>query len=487
MKKIDKSIGFLAIDRELPEKRNVEERVEDYKEIYQDFPEEKIVAQSNRCMGCGVPFCHQGCPLGNLIPDFNDAVFEEDWERAAHILHSTNNFPEFTGRICPAPCEASCVLSINKPAVTIEQIEKSIAEKAFDLGIVKPPLPLKETGKLVAIIGSGPAGLAAAEQLRKAGHAVHVYEKDHKPGGLLRYGIPDFKLEKWVIDRRMELMKEAGINFHLGVEIGKNITLKSLKEDFDAILLAVGSSKPRKLTIPATDGQGVHFAMDYLTAQNKRAEGIDVPKEELWAEGKHVIVIGGGDTGSDCVGTANRQKAASVTQLQYRPMPQTERDPQNPWPEWPMTFTSSTSHEEGCERKWGWLTKEFVRNENGKVTGLKISELAWEGSGKYREVENSEVILPCDLALIAIGYEGPDNAELNKGYLFQTDEKGHYRMNDWQSSVDGVFVAGDAYRGQSLVVWAIADGREAARAIDTYLMGDSDLEGISSSEWYLEV
>lgn len=487
MSKKDKSTGFLEINRELPSKRRVAERLKDYQEIYLDFPEEKVVEQANRCMGCGVPFCHQGCPLGNLIPDFNEAVYQEEWERAAQILFSTNNFPEFTGRICPAPCEASCVLAINKPAVTIEQIEKTIAEKAFEMKLLSPPYPKEESGKVVAIIGSGPAGLAAAEQLRKAGHAVHIFEKDHKAGGLLRYGIPDFKLEKWVIDRRVALMEEAGIIFHYGEEIGQKRSLKELREDFDAVLLAIGASRPRLLPIPGAEAKGVHFAMEYLKTQNLRVEGAESTQENYWAQGKHVIVIGGGDTGSDCVGTANRQGAESVTQLQYRPKPGIERSPDNPWPEWPMTLSTSTSHEEGCDRQWEWLTKEFIVNAEGQVTGLKIVALDWSEQGKYKEMPETEKVLPCDLAFIAIGYEGPENLQLNKGYLFDTDPKGHYQAKDWQSSVDGIFVAGDAYRGQSLVVWAIADGREAARAIDIYLMGDSQLEGISASEWYLDV
>ncbi|MBW3545490.1 MAG: glutamate synthase subunit beta, partial [Bacteroidetes bacterium] len=358
MGKID---GFLQYERELPPARDPQERVLDSKEIYQDFPEEKTRIQASRCMDCGVPFCHQGCPLGNLIPDFNDAVFEGEWERAAAILFSTNNFPEFTGRICPAPCESSCVLSINKPAVTIEHIEKSIAEKAFELGLVQPTPPQTRTGYMVAVVGSGPAGLAAAAQLNKAGHRVVVFERDDKAGGLLRYGIPDFKLEKWSIDRRLAILEEEGIEFRYNVNIGEDITLQQLHMDYDAVVLCIGASKPRALDIPGTEYKGVHFAMDYLTLQNRKVAGEFIPAAtDIDARDKHVLVIGGGDTGSDCVGTANRQFARSVTQLQYRPMPSLERSLENPWPEWPMTLSSSSSHEEGCERSWGWLTKEFI-------------------------------------------------------------------------------------------------------------------------------
>ncbi|SFH08344.1 glutamate synthase subunit beta [Pontibacter chinhatensis] len=482
-----KTDGFLLYTRELPQARDPKERINDSNEIYTSFPEEKTRQQASRCMDCGVPFCHSGCPLGNQIPDFNDAVYEGEWERAAQILYSTNNFPEFTGRICPAPCESSCVLSINKPAVAIEHIEKSIAEKSFELGLVKPQPPLRRTGKKVAVVGSGPAGLAAAAQLNQAGHEVHVYDKDDKAGGLLRYGIPDFKLEKWVIDRRLDILKEEGIHFHLGVSIGKDITLKKLHRKYDAVLMAIGSSKPRVLDIPGNHLMGIHFAMDYLTLHNRRVAGESIaPEEDLLATDKHVLVIGGGDTGSDCVGTANRQFARSISQLQYRNMPSTARAPHNPWPEWPMTYTSSSSHEEGCERSWGWLTKEFIADENGHVKGLKVVELEWKNSYEYTEKPESEKILPCDLALIAIGYERPLLESFKASYQFETDNRGNFKLQNWQTSVPGIFAAGDAYRGQSLVVWAISDGREAARAIDTYLMGKSDLPSKEVSKLVLE-
>ncbi|WP_266204973.1 glutamate synthase subunit beta [Pontibacter kalidii] len=482
-----KTDGFLLYTRELPQARNPKERINDSNEIYTSFPEEKTRQQASRCMDCGVPFCHSGCPLGNQIPDFNDAVYEGEWERAAQILYSTNNFPEFTGRICPAPCESSCVLSINKPAVAIEHIEKSIAEKSFELGLVKPQPPLHRTGKKVAVIGSGPAGLAAAAQLNQAGHEVHVYDKDDKAGGLLRYGIPDFKLEKWVIDRRLDILAEEGIHFHLGVEIGKQITLKKLHRKYDAVLMAIGSSKPRLLNIPGHHLKGIHFAMDYLTLHNRRVAGESIaPEEDLLATDKHVLVIGGGDTGSDCVGTANRQFARSISQLQYRTMPSTARAPHNPWPEWPMTYTSSSSHEEGCERSWGWLTKEFVADENGHVKGLKVVELEWKNSHEYTEKPESEKVLPCDLALIAIGYERPLHDAFKASFDFETDSRGNFKLRDWQTNVPGIFAAGDACRGQSLVVWAISDGREAARAIDIHLTGKSDLPSKEVSRLVLE-
>ncbi|WP_224995678.1 glutamate synthase subunit beta [Cesiribacter sp. SM1] len=466
-----KADGFLLYDRELPLVRDPKERIKDSKEIYQDFPEDKTQEQAARCMDCGVPFCHQGCPLGNLIPDFNDAVYEGEWERAAKVLFSTNNFPEFTGRICPAPCESSCVLSINKPAVTIEHIEKSIAEKAFELGLVKPQPPKSRSGFAVAVVGSGPAGLAAAAQLNQAGHRVVVFERDDKAGGLLRYGIPDFKLEKYTIDRRLAIMEEEGVEFRYGIEIGKDVSLEQLNADYDAVLLCIGSTKPRALSIPGTEFKGVHFAMEYLALQNRKVAGESIPADvDIDARDKHVLVIGGGDTGSDCVGTANRQFAKSITQLQYRPMPSLERSLDNPWPEWPMTYSSSSSHEEGCERSWGWLTKEFIADESGKVTGLKVVELEWKSPKEYSIKAESEKILPCDLAFIAIGYERPAHDAFMSDYTFELDKRGNFALNDWQTNIDGIFSAGDAFRGQSLVVWAIADGRNAAAAIDKYLL-----------------
>ncbi|ALJ00029.1 glutamate synthase subunit beta [Rufibacter tibetensis] len=478
--------GFLKYNRELPGTRDPKVRVNDSNEIYLPFPEEKTKQQASRCMDCGIPFCHNGCPLGNLIPDFNDAVSEGDWERAIRVLYRTNNFPEFTGRICPAPCESSCVLSINKPAVTIEHIEKSIAEKSFEMGLVKPEPPLQRTGKKVAVVGSGPAGLAAAAQLNKAGHKVTVFEKDEKAGGLLRYGIPDFKLEKWTIDRRLVILEAEGIKFKYNRKIGQDTTLKKLYRKYDAVLLCIGSTKPRAIAIPGNHLKGIHFAMDYLGLQNRRVDGAQIaPENDINAFGKHVLVIGGGDTGSDCVGTANRHFAKSVTQLQYRFMPSSERHPTNPWPEVPVTLSSSSSHEEGCERSWGWLNKEFIADENGHVKGLRVVELEWKNQSEYTEKPNSERILPCDLALIAIGYERPEHDAFTSNFKFELDRRGNFKLNDWQTNVPGIFSAGDACRGQSLVVWAISDGREAARAIDVYLMGSSELPSKELSKYQL--
>lgn len=475
--------GFLKIDRELPASRDPEERIRDYKEVYESFSLEKVSEQASRCMDCGIPFCHSGCPLGNQIPDFNDAVSEGDWKSAYYILTETNNFPEFTGRICPAPCESSCVLSINKPAVTIENIEKNIIEKAFEEGWVKPNFPTKKTGRQIAIVGSGPAGLAAAAQLNKAGHAVTVFEKDDRIGGLLRYGIPDFKMEKWVLDRRLKILEEEGVVFKTGVNVGKDISAVELRNNFDAILLCTGSIIPRDLYIPGRDAEGIHFAMQYLTQQNKKVAGDEVNSEDVIdAKGKHVIVIGGGDTGSDCVGTANRQKASSVTQFQYRTAPPEKRLDHNPWPEWPMIMTTSSSHEEGCNRNWSTLTKEFIKNEKGQVTGLKVVDLDWINTNEYVEDKNTLRVIPCDLALIAIGYAHPLKEGLLDYLSIDLDKKGNIIVKDWQTNVPGVFAAGDVHRGQSLVVWAISEGREAAKAIDEYLEDSSTLEEKDSSE-----
>lgn len=475
--------GFLKINREVPASRNPKERIADYKEVYENFPLEKVSEQASRCMDCGIPFCHSGCPLGNQIPDFNDAVSEGDWKTAYYILTETNNFPEFTGRICPAPCESSCVLSINKPAVTIENIEKNIIEKAFEEGWIKPNIPMKRTGRQIAVVGSGPAGLAAAAQLNKAGHTVTVFEKDDRVGGLLRYGIPDFKMEKWVLDRRLKLLIDEGINFKTGVNVGKDISAVELRNNFDAILLCTGSIIPRDLYIPGRDAEGIYFAMDYLTQQNKRVAGDELNKEKaIDAKDKHIIVIGGGDTGSDCVGTANRQKANSVTQFQYRTAPPKKRHDRNPWPEWPMVMTTSSSHEEGCSRNWSTLTKEFIKDKNGKVTGLKVVDLDWINANEYVEDKNTLRVIPCDLALIAIGYAHPLKDGLLDYLSIDLNKQGNVIVKNWQTNVPGVFAAGDVHRGQSLVVWAISEGREAAKAIDEYLEDYSTLEEKDSSE-----
>jgi glutamate synthase (NADPH) small chain len=481
-----KVTGFLEYDRELPHAKPPKQRINEYKEIYDEFADEKTEEQAARCMSCGVPFCHTGCPLGNNIPEFNDAVYQQDWELAAEILGSTNNFPEFTGRICPAPCEGSCVLGINKPAVAIEHIEKSIAEKAFELGLIKPQPPKTRTGKTVAIVGSGPAGLAAAAQLNKAGHTVTVYERAAQPGGLLRYGIPDFKLEKWVVERRVEVMKAEGIEFKCGVNVGVDITAKELQSKYDSILLAGGSTIPRDIPIPGRGLKGVHFAMEFLTQQNKEVSDEKIVEKRIMATDKNVMVIGGGDTGSDCVGTSNRHRAKSVTQLELLPQPPKSRAIDNPWPEWPMTLRTSSSHEEGCERDWAVLTKEFVGDKDGNLAGVKCVNIEWKAAkpgerAGFVEIDGTERIIPCELALLAVGFVGPEKEGLVDQLKVTLDERGNVAATDYKTSLENVFAAGDLRRGQSLVVWAISEGREAARAIDIHLMGSSDLEAKDAS------
>lgn len=483
MGKID---GFIKIKAEKPTPRDPKERKGDYREIYPPLDKEQVKSQSARCMDCGVPFCHHGCPLGNLIPDFNDAVYNNNWKEAIDILSSTNNFPEFTGRICPAPCEASCVLSINNQPVTIEYIEKAIAETAFDNGYIKANPPTIRTGKRVAVVGSGPAGLAAAAQLNKAGHWVTVFERSNRIGGLLRYGIPDFKLEKNILDRRLKLMEQEGVIFRTKANVGVNVSAHSLKDEFDAIVICGGASAPRDLPIPGRHFDGVHFAMDFLTQQNQRIAGDQVIQKEILAKAKNVVVIGGGDTGSDCVGTANRQGANSVTQIELLSKPPANRIAEtNPWPLWPMVLTTSSSHEEGVNRQWAILTKEFIGDTNGRLSGIKLVDIEWKAgaNGKFgfEEVKGTERNVRCELALLAIGFTGAESEGIVWELDLMLDERGNIKTKDYQTDQDGIFAAGDIRRGQSLVVWAISEGREAARAVDIWLMGSSQLESKDSS------
>jgi glutamate synthase (NADPH) small chain len=483
-----KTTGFLEFTRELPSKRKVEERLTDYNEFIQRYTDQKLNEQSGRCMNCGVPFCHNGCPLGNVIPEFNDAVYRKEWKEAYDILSSTNNFPEFTGRICPAPCESACVLGINQPAITIEEIEKHIIEIAFDKGFVQAKKSIIRTGKKVAVVGSGPAGLAAAAQLNAAGHYVMVYERDDAPGGLLRYGIPDFKLEKWVIDRRIKLMEEEGIVFRCNANVGVDISINELLREFNVIVLAGGSTIPRDLKIPGREFKGVHYAMDFLKQQNKRVSNIEVGVEDIFATKKNVVVIGGGDTGSDCVGTSNRQKAVSVTQFELLPKPPEGRTNFMPWPTYPMTLKVTSSHEEGADRKWAIATKEFIGDANGNLKALKIVDLEWQITddgrpAKFVERPDSEREIPCELALLAMGFVHPQHEGLVNQLEIELDERGNVKATEkeYQTNISKIFTAGDMRRGQSLVVWAISEGRECARKVDEFLMGASLLESKDGS------
>jgi len=498
-----KPTGFLEYTRHLPSKRPVQERKNDYNEFIHSYAPQELNQQSARCMNCGIPFCHHGCPLGNVIPEFNDAVYKQQWKEAYEILTSTNNFPEFTGRICPAPCESSCVLGINQPPVAIEEIEKHIIEIAFEKGFVQANHPPLRTGKKVAVVGSGPAGLAAADQLNAAGHTVVVFERDDEPGGLLRYGIPDFKLEKWVVARRIKLMEEAGISFRCNAEVGAAISINDLLREFHAIVLAGGSTIPRDLPIPGRHLKGVHFAMDFLKQQNKRVShkpavnGTTTPSHgaahstprahlesgDIFATSKNVVVIGGGDTGSDCVGTSNRQQATSVTQFELMPKPPHTRTAAMPWPTYPMTLKTSSSHEEGADRHWAIATKEFIGDDNGNLKALKTVTLEWQSAAdgkpaQFAEVPGSEKQLPCDLALLAMGFVHPQHQGLLKELDVELDDRGNVKATEksYQTNIAKVFAAGDMRRGQSLVVWAISEGRECARKVDEYLVGVSLLE-----------
>jgi len=488
-----KPTGFLEFTRTLPSKRSVEERKQDYKEFVHQYSQEDLGKQSARCMNCGVPFCHSGCPLGNVIPEFNDAVYDGNFKEAYDILVSTNNFPEFTGRICPAPCESACVLGINQPPVAIEEIERHIIEIAFKEGFVVPRKPNLRTGKKVAVIGSGPAGLAAAAQLNYAGHTVTVFERDDAPGGLLRYGIPDFKLEKNVIDRRIAVMEEEGITFKCHANVGVNVHIGDLLREYNAIVLAGGSTVPRDLPVPGRELKGVYYAMQFLKQNNKTVAGKDphahaaiesnIFAEALRATGKNVVVIGGGDTGSDCVGTSNRHGAASVTQFELMPKPSATRTPNMPWPTYPMVLKTTSSHEEGADRHWAVNTKAFIGDENGNLKALRIVDLEWKITADGRpaqfvEIAGSEREIPCELALLAMGFLHPQKQGLLEQLDVELDERGNVKATEkaYQTNIAKVFTAGDMRRGQSLVVWAISEGRECARKVDEFLMGSSVLE-----------
>ncbi|GAA4108036.1 glutamate synthase subunit beta [Nocardioides fonticola] len=470
--------GFLKEGRQVASRRPVEERVQDWNEVYPDGIGKAllpiITPQASRCMDCGIPFCHQGCPLGNIIPEWNDLVWRQDWEGAIERLHATNNFPEFTGRLCPAPCETACVLGINQDPVTIKNVEVSIIDKAWESGFVRPQPPEWLSGKTVAVIGSGPAGLAAAQQLTRAGHTVAVYERADKIGGLLRYGIPEFKMEKKHLDRRLDQMRREGTVFRAGVDVGTQITGDQLRDRYDAVVLAIGATEARDLPVPGRELGGIHQAMEFLPQANRVALGETV-EGQILATGKHVVIIGGGDTGADCLGTSIRQGAASVTQLEIMPQPTTERPSGQPWPTYPMTFRVSSAHEEGGDRVYAVSTKEFIGDEAGNVKELRLVEVSFEG-GKLVEHEGTERVIPAELVLFAMGFLGPEKPGLLEQLGVELDARGNVvRGSDYQSSVPGVFVAGDAGRGQSLIVWAIAEGRAAASKVDAFLTGSTDL------------
>ena len=473
-----KVTGFLEIQREQPTRRKADERIKDWFEIYEPFPEENQRQQGARCMDCGVPFCHTGCPVNNLIPDWNDLVYNSRWEAAVRRLHSTNNFPEFTGRICPAPCEAACVLGINQPPVSIKLIERSIVERGWEEGWIHPEPPEHSTGKRVAVVGSGPAGLAAAQQLRRAGHSVTVYEKNDRVGGLLRYGIPNFKLEKHVIDRRVEQMRAEGVNFIVNAHVGVNVTVAALTAQYEAILLCGGSEHPRDLNIPGRELKGIHYAMEFLPQQNHRNEGDTVdPSIEILATGKRVLIIGGGDTGADCLGTSHRQGAKSVHQFEIMPKPPEQRAAATPWPLWPMQLRTESSHEEGGNRDWSINSIKFTGDENGNVKQLHAVRVG--PPPKFEPIAGSEFTLDVDLVLLAMGFLGPVKSGMIEQLGLTLDNRGNIATTNYMSSVDGVFAAGDMRRGQSLVVWAIAEGRKAAAAVDAYLSAHADAVPLS--------
>ncbi|HHC81083.1 MAG TPA: glutamate synthase subunit beta [Flavobacteriia bacterium] len=469
--------GFKEYKRQDETTLSVKKRLDNYKEFTISLQEKALQKQGGRCMDCGIPFCHSGCPLGNLIPDFNDAIYKGRWKKALNILHATNNFPEFTGRLCPAPCEKACVLGIIDAPVSIENIEKNIVERGFSEGWIVAEPPTARTGKTVAIVGSGPAGLATAQQLNRAGHTVTVFEREDALGGLLRYGIPNFKLEKEIIDRRINILRKEGIIFQTNVHVGVNYNIANLKA-FDAIVLCGGATAKRTLPIKGIDSKGVVQAIDFLTQQTKLLFGSPIDGEMLTANNKHVIVIGGGDTGSDCVGTSNRQGAASVTNFEIMPKPPVNRSASTPWPFWPLQLKTSTSHEEGCNRNWLINTKEFMTNATGEVTALKTVEVTWVSQPGQRpqlvEKPDTEKIWKCDLVLLALGFTGPEKT-LSEQLGISLDTRSNYKATDYQTNIPNIFTAGDMHRGQSLIVWAISEGREAARQVDVFLMGSSEL------------
>jgi glutamate synthase (NADPH/NADH) small chain len=475
-----KPTGFIEIHRKKAPTRPVADRLKDWNEVYLPYPQDELQKQGARCMDCGIPFCHQGCPLGNLIPDWNDLVYRDRWANAIDRLHATNNFPEFTGRLCPAPCEGSCVLGINDDPVTIKSIEVAIIERAFQEGWVNPTPVLVRTGKRVAVVGSGPAGLAVADQLNRAGHDVTVYEKSDRIGGLLRYGIPEFKMEKKFLNRRLDLMASEGVTFVTSVNVGVDITAAELRKQYDAIVLAGGAGMPRDLPVPGRELQGIHFAMEYLTLSNKRVEGDQIPDDRfISAKGKRVVIIGGGDTGADCLGTVHRQGALSVHQFELLPRPPDSRAADNPWPTWPNIFRVSTAHEEGGERVYSVMTQRFTGDDRGRVKklhGATVEMVRKDGRVSFEPVAGSDFAMDVDLVLLAMGFLGPEREGLLKDFGVKLTDRGNVARDDkWMTSVPGVFTAGDMQRGQSLIVWAIAEGRSAARAVDVFLMGKSDL------------
>jgi glutamate synthase (NADPH) small chain len=462
-----KNTGFMEIAREVPTRRPVDARVNDWFEIYEDFAGEKVQAQGARCMDCGIPFCHTGCPLNNIIPDWNDLVYRGRWKDAVRVLHSTNNFPEFTGRICPAPCEAACVLGINEPPVTIKVIERTIIDHAFSEGWIQPQQPLERTSKRVAVVGSGPAGMAAAQQLARSGHNVTVFEKSDKIGGLLRYGIPDFKMEKHLIDRRVEQMEKEGVEFLTKSHV---TSLADLRKQFQAVVLAMGAEHPRDLPVPGRELKGIHFAMDFLPQQNRRVAGLKVLEADILATDKHVVIIGGGDTGADCLGTSHRHKAKSVAQFEIMPMPPDQRASSTPWPLWPLQLRVESSHEEGGKRDWSVATVRFEGDSQGRVK--KLHAIRVGPAPKFEPIPGTEFTLDAELVLLAMGFTGPVKNGLLEEPGLQLDARGNVHTDkNYQSSIPGIFAAGDARRGQSLVVWAIAEGRKAAEAVDQYLRG----------------